>query len=145
MFHIPMSSPMMKRMLGFLSCACAGAPTPAASPKANVSSISFCIRFMVLFVKGGRPLRAARRVTLRLLPFVVLHRRVDLLLHRIEVERGGGLHRRILDRRHGKFCHLLLDQNEAPEFAGHEVIDITESSIVEALVVKRRCSLKRIL
>src|SRR6266487_4135059 len=55
------------------------------------------------------------------------------------------LHRRVLDRRHGKFCHLLLDQNEAPELARHEVIDITKSSIVEALVVKRRCSLKRIL
>src|SRR5437667_86055 len=84
-------------------------------------------------------------MSILLLPFVILHRRVDLLLHRVEVKCGWFLHRRVLDRRHGKFCHLLLDQNEAPELARHEVIDITKSSIVEALVVKRRWSLKRIL
>src|SRR5438874_13760883 len=60
MFHIPMSSPMMNRMLGFLSaaselgvgesCAWAGALMPTARPKASVSSISFCIRFMILFL-----------------------------------------------------------------------------------------------
>src|SRR5947207_8736037 len=45
---------MMKRMLGFLSCAWAGALMPTARPKASVSSISFCIsfciRFMILFL-----------------------------------------------------------------------------------------------
>src|SRR5258707_596835 len=42
-----MSSPMMKRMFGFLSAACTGAPTPTTSPKARVKNISLGIRFML--------------------------------------------------------------------------------------------------
>ena len=50
MFQMPISSPMMQTMLGFLSRAWAGALVPTASPRASVSSISFCICFMVLFL-----------------------------------------------------------------------------------------------
>src|SRR6266700_4941593 len=67
MFHIPMSSPMMKTMFGLLlSAACAGAPTPTANPKASASSISFGICFTVLsfclgLVATRRPLRTDHR------------------------------------------------------------------------------------
>src|SRR5438552_15802897 len=38
---------MSMTMLGFLSAACAEAPTPTASPKARVRNISIGIRFML--------------------------------------------------------------------------------------------------
>src|SRR4029453_5481988 len=55
----PISSPMMNRILGFLSCAWADATALTASPRASVSSISFCIRFMVLFLFGFPTRRAS--------------------------------------------------------------------------------------
>src|SRR5208282_2225170 len=46
----PMSSPIMTRMLGFLSAACAEARTPnSASPRAGVRSLSFGIFVFIPF------------------------------------------------------------------------------------------------
>src|SRR5882724_1233481 len=59
MFHIPMSSPMMKRMLGFLpatpelgvgeSCACAGATALKRAAAATSSDKPLCIKFRFIF------------------------------------------------------------------------------------------------
>ena len=52
MFHMPMSSPMMKRMFGFLSCAAADPTTPGSTAAAISSAkalwIIFCFIFLVL-------------------------------------------------------------------------------------------------
>src|SRR6267143_4261054 len=40
----------------------------------------------------------------------------DLGLYGVEVEARALLHRRKLDRRHGQFLDLLLDEHETPEF-----------------------------
>src|SRR5438094_158420 len=45
MFHMPTSSPMMKTMLGFLSCAWAGATTPISAAAAISSDKPLWIKF----------------------------------------------------------------------------------------------------
>src|SRR3984893_3368162 len=42
--------------------------------------------------------------------------RLDFRFNSVEVEARPLLHRRELDRSHGKLLHLLLDKHEAPEF-----------------------------
>src|SRR6266550_8041417 len=55
MFHMPMSSPMMNRMLGFLSAASAGATTPKSAAVAISSNKPLCImfRFILGFLLFG--------------------------------------------------------------------------------------------
>src|SRR5882672_9052755 len=126
MFHIPMSSPMMKRMLGFLSCACAEAATSTAINGAiqGVSIFTFIVCWLLL-EKAGGPCEPPAVFTIRLFAFVLLHHRLNFLLHGIEVERGRILHWRVVNRRHGQFCDFLLDQDEPPELAREEVVGVT--------------------
>src|SRR5439155_15188677 len=145
MFHMPMSSPIMQMMLGLSAALAETAMSAAISGAAHCVSIFSFIVFWLLLEKAGGPCEPPAGLSIRLLAFALLHLRLDLLLHRVEVERGGGLHRRVVNRRHGEFCDFLLNQDEAPELARHELIDVTKSSIVEALVVEGRCPLERIL
>src|SRR5260370_23655972 len=120
MFHIPMSSPMMNMMFGFLSWAWLATTAPVGC-----------------YLK--------RAFTIRLLAFVCLDRVLDFLLHRIEVERRRRLHRRVVDRRRGEFCDYLLNQNEAPELAGKEIVPVAEGAFVRGLAADRWRPLERIL
>ena len=63
-----------------------------------------------------------------LLTWAVLDHLLDLLLHRLEVEGSRVLHRRIVDRRLRQLRDVLLDQDEAPELAGEEVVAVAEGA-----------------
>ena len=43
------------------------------------------------------------------------------------------LHRRVIDRRLREFCDSLLDQDEAPELAGEEIVHVAEGAVVRGL------------
>src|SRR5713101_586837 len=79
MFHMPMSSPMMKRMLGFLSWACAAVTMNATHrATAHCCSIFSFIVCWVLLEKAGGPCEPPAVLSIRLFAFVLLHHRVDL-------------------------------------------------------------------
>src|SRR5262249_26563360 len=79
------------------------------------------------------------------LTFAMLDHLLDLLLHRIEVEGGRVLHRRIVDRRERQLLDKLLDQAEAPELTGEEVVHVAGGSGVKRLAANTRRTLERIL
>ena len=70
---------------------------------------------------------------------------VDLPFHGLETERGGRLHRRKLDGRLRQRSHMLLHQDEAPEFAGIEVVHIPTAHVVHRFAAYRRRPLERVL
>src|SRR5438094_4810336 len=110
MFHMPMSSPMMNRMLGFLSCACAAVTMNATHrATAHCFSIFGFIVCWLLLEKAGGPCEPPAGLSIRLFAFVLLHHRLDLLLHGIEVKRGRILHRRVVDGRLRELRDVLLD------------------------------------
>src|SRR5262245_54202720 len=80
-----------------------------------------------------------------LLTRAVLHRLLNLLLHRFKVERSRTLHRRILDRGLRQIGDVLLDHDEAPELAGEEVVAVAEGSGVGRLAANVRRALERVL
>ena len=84
-------------------------------------------------------------LTVRLLPALVPDRLVDLLLHRVQVEGGRILHRRVVDGRLGQLRHRLLDEDEPPELAGIEVVHVAAAEVVQALAADGRRPLERIL
>src|SRR6478736_426802 len=79
-----------------------------------------------------------------LLPFVRPHCRIDLLLDRGQVERGGRLHRWKLDSRSCQVGDPLLYLHETPELAREEVVHISAAQIVQRLAMDRRRPLERI-
>src|SRR5215831_15689003 len=81
----------------------------------------------------------------RLLTFAVPDHLLDLLFHRIKVEGGRVLHRRIVDRRQRQLLDKLLDHDEAPELTGEEVVGIARGAGVPRLAAKIRRALERIL
>src|SRR5215831_4176344 len=76
---------------------------------------------------------------------MMLDHLVDLSLDGLEVERGWILHRRIVDRRQRQFADGLLDQHEAPELAGKEVVAVAEGAGVGRLAADIRRAFERIL
>src|SRR5262249_39853165 len=94
--------------------------------------------------RGRRP-TSGFPVGKSLLTFAMPDHLLDLLLHRIKVERRRVLHRRIVDRRQRQLLDELLDQDEAPELAGKEVVDVRGSAGVERLAANTRRALERIL
>src|SRR6266446_6672827 len=93
--------------------ACTSATT---SRHKHATRISRCLmgRFMCLLLfppssaGAGAPDGAPVLLPAQLLPPVLPHHRVDFLLHRIEVEGGWILHRRIPDGGLGELRHVLL-------------------------------------
>src|SRR5215831_11462636 len=81
----------------------------------------------------------------RLLTFAVPDHLLDLLFHRIKVEGGRVLHRRIVDRRQRELLDKLLDHDKAPELTGEEVARIARGPGVQRLAAKIRRALERIL
>src|SRR5262252_5642077 len=81
----------------------------------------------------------------RLSPFALLHHFVDLAFDRFEVERGGRLHGRKIDRclRQGEDLSLHLD--ETPELAGKETVGVTRGRVVPGLATQRGRPLERVL
>src|SRR6266852_2002284 len=63
--------------------------------------------------------------------FVELDHLLDLLLRRFEIEGSRVLHRRIVDRRQRQLLDRLLDQDEAPELTGEEIVHVAGGSSVE--------------
>src|SRR5205823_14320145 len=75
MFHMPISSPMIKTMLGFLSCAWAGATALKSAAVAISNDKPLCIKFrfilgfllfgfgfvLMIFPRSCRPLYLLRR------------------------------------------------------------------------------------
>src|SRR5215813_1421131 len=89
--------------------------------------------------------RLERPGPVSLLTWAVLDHLLDLFLHRLEVEGGRVLHRRILDRRQRQLLDKLLDQDETPELAGEEVLAVAEGAGVRRLAANIRRALERIL
>src|SRR5215470_7990274 len=83
-----------------------------------------------LFCTRSRPVRRGRRAGFRISRFLltraVLDRLLNLLLYRFKIERSRSLHRRKLDRGLREIPDVLLDNDEAPELAGEEVVAIAE-------------------
>src|SRR5215471_682011 len=87
-------------------------------------SLDLSFAASVTDVVSGRQARDARSLSCGLVARTSLrHRRFDLLLHRLKVERRAFLHRRKLDGSLRKLADLLLDVDEPPEFAGVEVVE----------------------
>src|ERR1051326_9105822 len=102
--------------------------------------------FPLLSLKEWRTaLPAIHLESVRLLSFVALHHRLDLLLHCVEVERGRLLHRRKVDGRLSECRHLLLNKNESPELAGVELISITKCAVQRRFTSDHWESLERVL
>src|SRR6476620_8145859 len=76
---------------------------------------------------------------------VCLDHVIDLPLHRVEIERCGSLHRRVVDGRLRQLGHLLLDEDEPPEFPGEEVVAVTERAGQRSFTCERRESLEGVL
>src|SRR5439155_3711785 len=146
MFHIPMSSPMMNRMLGFLSCAWAETATSTAINGAiqGVSIFGFIVGWLLLQKAGGSFEPPAAFVT-RLLAFVLLHHRLDLGLNGVEVEGGRILHRRIVNCRHCRLRYDLLHEHKTPELAGEEIVGVAGRAGIKAFATEARQPLKWIL
>src|SRR5262245_3198745 len=75
----------------------------------------------------------------------VLHRLLNLLLHRFKVERSRTLHRWILDCGLRQIGDVLLDHDEAPELAGKEVVAVAERAGVRRFAASTRRALEWIL
>jgi hypothetical protein len=80
-----------------------------------------------------------------LLALAALDHLLDLLLHRVEVEGSRVLHRRVVDGRQRQFLDILLNHDEAPEFAGVEVVPVAERTGIGRLAPDHRRALERIL
>src|SRR5262249_41844809 len=80
-----------------------------------------------------------------LLTRVALDLFVYLSLYGLEIEACRGLHRRKFDGGLGQPADLLLNQNEPPEFATHEVIHVAAASIVQTLLTSYWRPLERVL
>src|SRR5262249_38580053 len=81
----------------------------------------------------------------RLLTFAVPDHLLDLLFHRIKVEGGRVLHRRIVDRRQRQLLDKLLDHDKAPELPGGEVIHVAGGARCKRLAANTRRAVERIL
>jgi hypothetical protein len=68
----------------------------------------------------------------RLLALVALDLFLDLSFYSLEVEARRRLHWRKFDGRLCQFADLLLNQHKAPELAGHEIVHVTTTEIVQA-------------
>src|SRR5262245_14720139 len=77
-----------------------------------------------------------------LLSGLVFDRRVDLLLHGLQIERGWVLHRREFDGRLCQVRYLFLHHDESPELPGVEIVHVTAAQIVETLLIDGRSALK---
>src|SRR5580704_8725579 len=73
----------------------------------------------------------------RSLAFVALHHQFDLFLDGLKVERGRLLHGWKFDERLRRRADRLLDLDEAPELARHEVVHVAAALIVERLAANR--------
>src|SRR5256714_3561912 len=80
-----------------------------------------------------------------LLTRAVLDHLFDFLLYRLEVERRRVLHRWVFDCSLRQLPHRLLNQDEAPELAGEEVVAVAESTSVGRLAANHRRTLERVL
>src|SRR6516165_9009245 len=80
-----------------------------------------------------------------LLTLVVLDHLLDLLLHRIEVEGSRVLHRRVIDCCQRQLLDELLDQDEAPELTGEEVVHVAGGAGVERFPANGWRALERVL
>ena len=78
----------------------------------------------------NRPLTERCHRTSFSLTRAVLDHLLNLPLHRLEVERSRVLHRRIFDCSLRQLPDVLLDQDEAPELAGEEVVHVAERASV---------------
>src|SRR5579863_6712839 len=101
-----------------------------ASPVSKRTSSMWAASMMVLAQLHMTNRRAPRRGALArvspLLAGVVLDHLIDLLLHRVQVERGRVLHGRVVDGRLGQVRHPLLDKDVTPELSGVEVVAVAE-------------------
>src|SRR5215471_12236593 len=91
------------------------------------------------------PYGAPAIASYRLLTFAVPDHLLDLLFHRIKVEGGRILHRRIVDRRQRQLLDKLLHQDEAPELTGEEVVDVGGRAGIKRLAANTWRALERIL
>src|SRR4029079_11181459 len=92
--------------------------------------------------QSGRPryLKSKRAVvldrpplTFRLVASVIPDHLINLSLYSLKIETGRCLHRRKVDGRFRKLCHLLLHGDETPELTGIEVIHVSATEIVQRL------------
>jgi hypothetical protein len=94
------------------------------------ASLKKCIR-LVDDVRAAVVTLPLAQVDLRLLPFVALHHLLNLLFHFFEVERGGLLHRRVVDERLCRCGHCLLHltkrQNSRGEVSAEAAAQIVQS------------------
>src|SRR5580704_6150886 len=126
-------------------------PKPSAAKNFLYPGMIIPLRYAVMNENAsarisGRPWRGTPAVVKAcLLPFVRLHHLLDLLFDLSEVEGRGLLHRREVDERLRRRAHGLLDLDEAPELARHEVVHVAAALVVERLAADRRRALERIL
>src|SRR5215467_15842602 len=78
-------------------------------------------------------------------PFALLRQFVNLAFDRFEVERGGLLHRRKIDRRLRQREDFLLHLDEAPELTGKKAVHVALGRVVPGLTSQRGRPLERIL
>src|SRR5262249_18119354 len=114
-------------LAGWASASAVATSPPREWPmtvKCSMPSLSSTPAPIFTDVVSGRPAEDARSLSCGLVARTSLrHRRFDLLLHRLKVERRAFLHRRKLDGSLRKLADLLLDVDEPPEFAGVEVVE----------------------
>src|SRR5215475_5368303 len=129
-------------------CGAAQRTTSASTLANRLTRASLMMKSPFATNKSGRPSLDARFFTHQrrlLLPRVALDHLVDLPLHRLEIEAGGILHRRIVDRRQRQLGDRLLDEHEAPELAGIELVHVAAAEVVQVLAADRRRAFERIL
>src|SRR5262245_23834626 len=89
----------------------------------------------------GAPVVLPAHLLLPVFPYHLL----DFLLHRLEVEAGQILHRRIVDGGLGELRYVLLHEHEAPELARIKVVHVPAAEVVQALAPDGWGPLKGIL
>src|SRR5204863_9040852 len=70
---------------------------------------------------------------------------LDFLFHRFEVEGSRVLHRRIFDCGRRQLRNVRLEQDEAPELPGKEVVHVAACASVCRLAANRRRTFKWVL
>src|SRR5712671_5599177 len=102
----------------------------------------FCIRNRP---RAPRQAHGTSHQAVTLLTRPVLHRFLNLLLHCFKVEGSWSLHWRIFDCGLRQVPDVLLDQDEAPEFAGEKVVAVAEGAGIGRLAANHRRTLEGIL
>src|ERR1700733_12817222 len=74
-----------------------------------------------------------------------LNRFFNLSLDGVQVKRGRCLHRRVVDGCLRQRSDALLNVDEAPELATHEIVKVARGLVVEGLTMYRRRTLKGVL